>query len=122
EAQTAHAGPIVWPHRNLLGLEPLTADEIGLVLDTALAFEDVSTRSVKKVPALRGRVVVNLFYEDSTRTKTSFTLAAQRLSADIVDFSSRGSSVSKGENLRDTLRNIEAMGVDLLIIPHQASG
>src|SRR5262249_8508209 len=79
-------------------------------------------RRVKKVPALRGRVVVNLFFEDSTRTRTSFTLAAQRLSADIVDFSSRGSSVSKGENLRDTLRNIEAMGVDLLIIRHEACG
>lgn len=111
-----------WPHRNLLTLEELSAEEINFILDTAEAFRDVSTRSVKKVPALRGRVVVNLFFEDSTRTRTSFTLAAQRLSADIVDFSAKGSSVSKGENLRDTLRNIEAMGVDILIIRHESSG
>jgi aspartate carbamoyltransferase catalytic subunit len=112
----------VWPHRNLLTLEALTADEIRLVLDTAQAFEDVSTRSVKKVPALRGRVVVNLFYEDSTRTKTSFTLAAQRLSADIIDFSERTSSANKGETLRDTVRNIEAMGVDIIVCRHPAAG
>jgi aspartate carbamoyltransferase catalytic subunit len=114
--------PSTWPHRHLLALEELTAEEITFILDTAEAFRDVSTRSVKKVPALRGRVVVNLFFEDSTRTRTSFTLAAQRLSADIVDFSSRGSSVSKGEDLRDTLRNIEAMGVDIVVIRHSASG
>jgi aspartate carbamoyltransferase catalytic subunit len=113
---------VAWPYQHLLTLEELSAEEIVHILDTAEAFRDVSTRSVKKVPALRGRVVVNLFFEDSTRTRTSFTLAAQRLSADIVDFTSRGSSVSKGENLRDTLRNIEAMGVDLLIIRHEASG
>lgn len=116
------ATPAVWPYRNLLTLEELSAEELNFILDTAEAFRDVSTRSVKKVPALRGRVVVNLFFEDSTRTRTSFTLAAQRLSADIVDFSSKGSSVSKGENLRDTLRNIEAMGVDILIIRHECSG
>jgi len=114
--------PVIWPHKHLLALEDLTADEITHILDTAEAFRDVSTRSVKKVPALRGRVVVNLFFEDSTRTKVSFTLAAQRLSADIVDFSGKGSSVSKGENLRDTLRNVEAMGVDVLVIRHEVSG
>lgn len=113
---------VAWPHRNLLGLEDLTADEIRTILETADAFEDVSTRSVKKVPALRGRVVVNLFFEDSTRTRTSFTLAAQRLSADVIDFASRTSSVSKGETLRDTVRNIEAMGVDLIICRHPAAG
>ncbi len=113
---------VAWPHRNLLGLEDLTADEIRTILETADAFEDVSTRSVKKVPALRGRVVVNLFFEDSTRTRTSFTLAAQRLSADVIDFTSRTSSVSKGETLRDTVRNIEAMGVDLIICRHPAAG
>ncbi|MCK6457318.1 MAG: aspartate carbamoyltransferase catalytic subunit [Phycisphaerae bacterium] len=113
---------MAWPYRNLLALEDLTAEEIVHILDTAEAFRDVSTRSVKKVPALRGRVVANLFFEDSTRTRTSFTLAAQRLSADLVDFSSKGSSVSKGENLRDTLRNIEAMGVDVVVIRHPASG
>lgn len=113
---------VAWPHRNLLGLEDLTAEEIRTVLETADAFEDVSTRSVKKVPALRGRVVVNLFFEDSTRTRTSFTLAAQRLSADVIDFTSRDSSVSKGETLRDTVRNIEAMGVDVIVCRHPAAG
>ncbi|MBI5763404.1 MAG: aspartate carbamoyltransferase catalytic subunit [Planctomycetes bacterium] len=122
EAHSAPGGPGVWPHRNLLSLESLSADDIRLVLDTALAFEDVSTRSVKKVPALRGRVVVNLFYEDSTRTKTSFTLAAQRLSADIIDFSEKTSSSNKGESLRDTVRNIEAMGVDIIVVRHPAAG
>jgi len=113
---------VVWPHRHLLGLEELTAEEITHILDTAEAFEDVSTRSVKKVPALRGRVVVNLFFEDSTRTRTSFTLAAQRLSADVIDFTARTSSLSKGESLRDTARNIEAMGVDLIVCRHNAAG
>ena len=112
----------IWPHRNLLCLETLTAEEITYILDTAEAFEDVSTRSVKKVPALRGRVVVNLFFEDSTRTKTSFTLAAQRLSADVINFTARTSSLSKGESLRDTARNIEAMGVDIIVCRHSAAG
>ncbi|MFH1418110.1 MAG: aspartate carbamoyltransferase catalytic subunit [Planctomycetota bacterium] len=112
----------VWPYRNLLGLETLAAEEITHILDTAEAFEDVSTRSVKKVPALRGRVVVNLFFEDSTRTKTSFTLAAQRLSADVINFTARTSSLSKGESLRDTARNIEAMGVDIIVCRHSAAG
>ena len=113
---------MVWPHKHLLALEDLSAEEILFILDTAAAFEDVSTRSVKKVPALRGRVVVNLFFEDSTRTRTSFTLAAQRLSADIIDFTAKTSSVSKGESLRDTVRNIEAMGVDLIVCRHSAAG
>jgi aspartate carbamoyltransferase catalytic subunit len=106
----------------MLGLEDLSAGEIVSVLDTARALTEVSTRSVKKVPALRGKVCVNLFFEDSTRTKTSFSLAAQRLSADVLDFSVSTSSVSKGETLRDTARNIEAMGVDVIIIRHRASG
>ncbi|MCB9858361.1 MAG: aspartate carbamoyltransferase catalytic subunit [Phycisphaerales bacterium] len=113
---------VIWPHRHLLGLEELSADEITLILDTAAAFEDVSTRSVKKVPALRGRVVVNLFFEDSTRTRTSFTLAAQRLSADVIDFTAKTSAVNKGESLRDTVRNIEAMGVDIIVCRHGSSG
>ncbi|MFQ5412014.1 MAG: aspartate carbamoyltransferase, partial [Phycisphaerae bacterium] len=113
---------MVWPHRNLLALESLSAAEINLILDTAEAFEDVSTRSVKKVPALRGRVVVNLFFEDSTRTRTSFTLAAQRLSADIIDFTAKASSLNKGETLRDTARNIEAMGVDIIVCRHSVAG
>ena len=111
-----------WTRKHLLALEELSADEIRFVLDTAKGFAEVSTRSIKKVPALRGRVVVNAFWEDSTRTRTSFELAAQRLSADVIDFSERGSSVSKGETLIDTARNIEAMGVDVLVIRHPASG
>ena len=83
---------------------------------------EVSTRSIKKVPALRGKVVVNLFFEDSTRTRTSFTLAAQRLSADVLEFTAATSSLSKGESLRDTVRNIEAMGVDILVLRHAAGG
>ncbi len=122
EAQGTARESVVWPHRNLLSLEELTGEEITFILDTAEAFEDVSTRSVKKVPALRGRVVVNLFFEDSTRTRTSFTLAAQRLSADVIDFTARTSSLSKGESLRDTVRNIEAMGVDLIVCRHPAAG
>jgi len=108
------------PH--LLDLESLSADEILAILDTAHTLKEVSTRSIKKVPALRGKICVNLFFEDSTRTKTSFSLAAQRLSADVIDFSVSTSSVSKGETLRDTARNIEAMGVDAIIIRHKSSG
>jgi aspartate carbamoyltransferase catalytic subunit len=113
---------MVWPHRHLLSLEELTAEEIVFILDTAEAFADVSTRSVKKVPALRGRVVVNLFFEDSTRTRTSFTLAAQRLSADVIDFTAKTSALNKGETLRDTVRNIEAMGVDVIVCRHAVAG
>src|ERR671923_2886133 len=100
-----------WTRKHLLGLEELSADEVRFILDTAKGFAEVSTRSIKKVPALRGRVVVNAFWEASTRTRTSFSLAAQRLSADLIDFSESGSSVSKGETLIDTARTIEAMGV-----------
>jgi aspartate carbamoyltransferase catalytic subunit len=111
-----------WTHKHLLTLEELSADDIRCVLDVADSFKEVSTRSVKKVPALRGKVVVNLFFEDSTRTRTSFSLAASRLSADVVDFSVKGSSVSKGETLIDTARNIEAMGVDMVVVRHSAAG
>ncbi len=111
-----------WSHRHLLGVEDLSAEDIRFVLRTARGFEDVSTRSVKKVPALRGKVVVNLFFEPSTRTKNSFYLAASRLSADGLDASSTGSSTSKGETLRDTARNIEAMGVDVIVCRHDQSG
>src|ERR1700761_4376574 len=111
-----------WTRKHLLGLEELSGDEIRFVLDTADSFKQVSTRSVKKVPALRGRVVVNAFFEDSTRTRTSFSLAAQRLSADTIDFTEKGSSVSKGETLVDTARNIEAMGVDVIVLRHSAAG
>ncbi|HEY1684122.1 MAG TPA: aspartate carbamoyltransferase catalytic subunit [Tepidisphaeraceae bacterium] len=111
-----------WNRKHLLSLQELSADEIRHVLDTAAGFKEVSNRSVKKVPALRGRVVVNAFFEDSTRTRTSFQLAAQRLSADTIEFSEKGSSVSKGETLIDTARNIEAMGIDVIVIRHAAAG
>jgi aspartate carbamoyltransferase catalytic subunit len=111
-----------WTRKHLLGLEELSAEEIYFVLDTAASFKEVSTRSVKKVPALRGRVLVNAFFEDSTRTRTSFSLAAQRLSADVIDFSEKTSSTSKGETLVDTVRTIEAMGVDIMVIRHKAAG
>lgn len=111
-----------WTRRHLLGLSELSAEEIRFLLDTADGFKEVSTRSIKKVPALRGRVVVNAFFEDSTRTRNSFTLAAQRLSADIIEFGSTGSSVSKGESLVDTVKTIEAMGVDVMVVRHAAAG
>ncbi|MBI3726065.1 aspartate carbamoyltransferase catalytic subunit [bacterium] len=111
-----------WTRKHLLGLEELSKDEIEVVLDTAERFREISTRSVKKVPALRGRVVVNLFFEASTRTRVSFGLAAQRLSADVVDFQKEGSSSEKGETLIDTAKNIEAMGVDVFVVRHEASG
>src|SRR3954470_7459359 len=111
-----------WTHKHLLAVEELSADDIRYVLDTADSFKEVSTRSVKKVPALRGQVMVNLFFEDSTRTRTSFALAAQRMSADIIDFSEKNSSTNKGETLIDTARNIEAMGVDIVVLRHKAAG
>src|ERR1700684_3710561 len=117
-AHTEPEAPIRWTRRHLLGLSKFSAEEIRFALDTADSFKPLSTRSIKKVPALRGRVVVNAFFEDSTRTRTSFTLAASRLSADIIDFSEKGSSVSKGETLIDTARNIAAMGIDIIVIRH----
>src|SRR3954452_6047649 len=112
----------IWKRKHLLGLEELSAEELRFVLDTAGSFKEGSTRSIKKVPALRGRVVVNAFFEDSTRTRTSFSLAAQRLSADIIDFSEKTSSTSKGETLIDTARTIEAMGIDIMVLRHKAAG
>ena len=111
-----------WHRRHLLGLRELSAEEIAYILDTAEGFEQVSTRSVKKAPPLRGKVVVNLFFEDSTRTRNSFALAASRLSADIIEFTRKTSSVSKGETLLDTARNLEAMGIDIVVIRHSAGG
>jgi aspartate carbamoyltransferase catalytic subunit len=111
-----------WDRKHLLGLRELSAEEITFILDTAKGFEQVSTRSVKKAPPLRGKVVVNLFFEDSTRTRNSFALAASRLSADIIEFTKKDSSVSKGETLLDTARNLEAMGIDIVVIRHSAGG
>ena len=109
------------PH-HLLGLEELSADEIIAVLDTSESFAEISTRSRKKVPALQGRIVFNLFFENSTRTRTSFSLAAKRLSADTQDFSPSGSSLSKGESFIDTAKNIEAMGADVVVVRHPTPG
>jgi aspartate carbamoyltransferase catalytic subunit len=111
-----------WHRKHLLGLRELSAEEITYILDTARGFEQISTRSVKKAPPLRGKVVVNLFFEDSTRTRNSFSLAASRLSADIVEFTKKVSSVSKGETLLDTAKNLEAMGIDIVVIRHSAGG
>jgi aspartate carbamoyltransferase catalytic subunit len=108
--------------RHLLGLEELSADEILAVLDTSESFAEISTRSRKKVPAMQGRIVFNLFFENSTRTKTSFSLAAKRLSADTQDFSPSGSSLSKGESFIDTAKNIEAMGADVIVVRHPTPG
>jgi aspartate carbamoyltransferase catalytic subunit len=111
-----------WQRKHLLGLRELSKEEITYILDTAKGFEQVSTRSVKKAPPLRGKVVVNLFFEDSTRTRNSFALAANRLSADIIEFTKKTSSVSKGETLLDTARNLEAMGIDIVVVRHGAGG
>ncbi|MCH8215619.1 MAG: aspartate carbamoyltransferase catalytic subunit [Planctomycetes bacterium] len=114
--------PFQWQRKHLLGLRELSREEITYILDTAEGFEQISTRSVKKAPPLRGKVMVNLFFEDSTRTRSSFTLAAHRLSADTLDFSKGSSSLSKGETLLDTAKNLEAMGIDIVVIRHTAAG
>jgi aspartate carbamoyltransferase catalytic subunit len=111
-----------WSRKHLIGLSDLSRQEIEFILDTAQGFEKFSTRSIKKAPTLRGKVVVNMFFEDSTRTRNSFTLAASRLSADVIEFSKKASAVSKGETLIDTARNLEAMGVDIVVIRHGAGG
>ncbi|RUL85726.1 aspartate carbamoyltransferase catalytic subunit [Tautonia sociabilis] len=121
EAPSPAATPS-WTRRHLLGLEDLSAGEITAILDTADSFAEVSDRPRKKVPALQGKVVFNLFFENSTRTRTSFSLAAKRLSADVQDFAASTSSLSKGESFIDTARNIEAMGCDVMIIRHSISG
>jgi aspartate carbamoyltransferase catalytic subunit len=108
--------------RHLISASDLTREEAVLVLDTAAELASVAGRPIRKLPTLRGRTVVNLFYEDSTRTRTSFELAAKRLSADVVNFSAKGSSVAKGESLKDTAWTLEAMGSDAIVIRHPASG
>lgn len=108
--------------KDLLGLEPLTPDQLRLVLDTAEPFKEVSERAIKKVPALRGKTIVNLFFEASTRTRISFEFAEKRLSADTVNVAAQGSSVQKGESLVDTARNLEAMRIDMVVIRHPSSG
>src|SRR6476620_3402519 len=111
-----------WHRKHLLDIESLSPEEILTVLDTAKQFKAVGERAIKKVPALRGKTVVNLFVEPSTRTRISFELAAQRLTADVVNFSADTSSLKKGETLKDTARNLEALNADFIIIRHSASG
>jgi aspartate carbamoyltransferase catalytic subunit len=108
--------------KDLVSIESLSADELRLILETADSFKEVSGREIKKVPALRGKTVVNLFLEPSTRTRTSFELAAKRLSADVITFSPSSSSIVKGETLLDTARNIEAMQADIIVLRHPAAG
>ncbi len=108
--------------RHLLGLEGVSADEISLILDTAVSFREIIERPIKKVPTLRGITVLNLFYEPSTRTKISFELAEKRLSADSITFTKAMSSVKKGETLKDTVRNIEAMKINMVVVRHGSSG
>ena len=111
-----------WNRKDLLGLRELSSDEINLVLDTADAFKQVGTREIKKVPALRGKTLVNFFVEPSTRTRTSFELAAFRLSADVINISAATSSLSKGETLKDTAKILEANHVDIIVLRHSSAG
>jgi len=113
---------VTWARKDLLGIEGLSKEEIELILDTATSFKEVSTRAIKKVPTLRGKMVVNFFYEPSTRTKMSFEVAAKRLSADTYSISKSGSSIQKGETLIDTVLNIEAMNPDIFILRHSTPG
>ena len=122
-ARAERAAPAVtWTRKDLLSLEELSRAEIELLLATAESFKEVSAREVKKVPSLRGKTIANLFFESSTRTRTSFELAAKRLSADTVNFQGSTSSVEKGESLVDTAKNIEAMQVDTVVVRHGSSG
>lgn len=111
-----------WKRKDLLGMQDLDAAEIIGVLDTASSMKEIAAREIKKVPTLRGKTVVNLFYEASTRTRTSFEIAGKWLSADVINFSASGSSADKGESLLDTARNIEAMSPDVVVVRHQAAG
>jgi aspartate carbamoyltransferase catalytic subunit len=113
---------MAWKRKDLLSMQGLEAAEIRSVLDTAESMKEIATREIKKVPTLRGKTVVNLFYEASTRTRTSFEIAGKWLSADVINFSASGSSADKGESLLDTAKNIEAMSPDVVVVRHQASG
>ena len=113
---------MTWTRKDLLGLEELNKEELELILSTAESFKEVSSREIKKVPALRGKTVVNLFYEPSTRTRVSFEVAAKRLSADVINIATETSSVKKGETLIDTGKNIEALKADIIVMRHNASG
>lgn len=119
---TAVTETIQWTKKDLLSLRDLSPEEIRLLLATAESFREISLRPIKKVPALRGKTVVNLFFEPSTRTRTSFELAAKRLSADIVNISAQTSSITKGETVLDTIKNLEALKVDIVVVRHPAAG
>jgi aspartate carbamoyltransferase catalytic subunit len=110
------------PSKDLLDIESLSEEEVGIVLESAASFKEIGTRAIKKVPTLRGRTVVNLFFEPSTRTRVSFEIAAKRLSADTINVSVSGSSISKGETLLDTVKNLQAMAPDVIVVRHPASG
>jgi aspartate carbamoyltransferase catalytic subunit len=122
--ETVDLGPVPaqWTRRHLLGLEELSAEEITLILDKADVFRKAMKDGVRRIPLLTDKTCANLFFENSTRTRSSFSLAARRLGADTLDFSSSGSSLSKGETFIDTAKNIEAMGVDLVVIRHRTPG
>jgi aspartate carbamoyltransferase catalytic subunit len=111
-----------WTHKDLLGIQELSVDEINHLLDAAAAFKEVGERAVKKVPSLRGKTMVNLFIEPSTRTRTSFELAAKRLSADVINITTSASSLVKGETLKDTALNLQALNADIIVIRHSAAG
>jgi aspartate carbamoyltransferase catalytic subunit len=108
--------------KHILGIKNLTVDELNFILDTAASFKEINSRDIKKVPVLRGKTIINLFFEASTRTRTSFEIAGKRLSADTVNISASASSVVKGETLEDTARNLEAMHPDIIVMRHSASG
>jgi aspartate carbamoyltransferase catalytic subunit len=116
------ASRTLWTRKDLLGLDELSADEISLLLETAKAFKGVGERSLKKVPALRGRTLINFFVEPSTRTRVSFELAAMRLSADVINVAATASSLQKGETLKDTAKNLEALHADIIVLRHSSAG
>src|SRR6184192_4540437 len=111
-----------WTRKHLLTMRELDASEIVLLIDTAASLQEIATREIKKVPALRGKTVVNLFYENSTRTRTSFEIAGKWLSADVINFAASGSSAAKGESFVDTARNIASHSTDVVVVRHSASG
>lgn len=113
---------MTFSRKDILGIEELTRDEIDVILETARQFEEVNKRSLKKVPTLRGKTVINLFFESSTRTRTSFEIAGKRLSADVINISASASSVTKGESLLDTSKNLEAMQPDIIVCRHSSAG
>src|SRR5215468_1731452 len=113
---------MAWTRKDLLTMRELDAAEITLLVDTAHSLQEIAGREIKKVPALRGKTIINLFYESSTRTRTSFEIAGKWLSADVINFSASGSSAAKGESLLDTAKNIAAMSPDVVVVRHASAG